>query len=160
MHRSQRDVYDARMEVAVAAPVPSRVDWRRKATPIACGCLLAGAAAVVALNDPSAPGSHFPACQFRAITGLWCPGCGLTRGFHQLFNGHVGAAMSYNLFVPVVLVFVVAKWWSWTRTAWGRPGIGVPVAVQRHAGVVVAVVLVVYGVLRNLPFAPFRSLAP
>jgi hypothetical protein len=148
------------MEVAVAAPVHTGANWRRRATPIACGCLLAGAAAVVALNDPSAPGSRFPACQFHAMTGLWCPGCGLTRGFHQLFNGHLGAAISYNLFVPLVLVLVVAKWWSWLRTSWGRPGIRVPMAVQRHTGVVVAVVLVVYGVLRNIPYAPFRSLAP
>jgi hypothetical protein len=163
MHRSQRDVYDAHMEVAVTAPpAPPKgpVAWRRRAMPILCGCALAGAAALVAVNDPSAPVSRFPACQFHAMTGLWCPGCGLTRGFHQLLTGHLGAAMSYNVFVPLVLVAVVARWWSWLRTSWGHRGIRLPAAVSRHAGAVIAVAMVVYGVLRNIPVAPFRSLAP
>ena len=148
------------MEVAVEAPTVQPASWLRRAAPVACGCLLAGAAAVVTLNDPSAPGSRFPACQFHSLTGLWCPGCGLTRGFHQLFNGHIGAAISYNVFVPLVLVAIVGRWWTWTRTSWGRPPLQVPAVVTRHAGMTIAVAMVVYGVLRNIPAAPFRSLAP
>lgn len=121
---------------------------------------MAGAAAVVALNDPSAPGSRFPACAFHSLTGLWCPGCGLTRGFHQLFNGNIGSALSYNVFVPLVLVAVVGSWWGWVRNSWGRPSIVWPMALRRSIGVVVPVALITYGVLRNLPVAPFRSLAP
>lgn len=148
------------MEVAVDAPAVQPASWRRRAAPIACGCVLAGAAAVVALNDPSAPGSRFPACQFHSLTGLWCPGCGLTRGFHQLLNGHLGSAMSYNLFVPLVLVAIVGRWWSWTRTSWGYAPLRVPAVVTRHAGMTLAVAMVIYGVLRNIPAAPFSSLAP
>lgn len=143
----------------VTAPTPSR--WSARLTPVVCGCAMAGAAAVVALNDPSAAGSRFPPCAFHATTGLWCPGCGLTRGFHQLFNGHVGSALSYNLFVPVVLAAAVVGWWSWARAAWGRP-------VQwrwrargsRWLTVGVPAVIITYGVLRNIPVAPFRALAP
>ena len=107
-----------------AARAPSG-RWRRVA-PVVCGCALVGAAALVAAFDPAASGSRFPACQFKAVTGLWCPGCGLTRGFHELFNGHPVAALQHNVFIPLVLAAVVAGWWSWLRTSWGRSGFRAP----------------------------------
>lgn len=115
---------------------------------------------MVARFDPAAPGSHFPACQFKAMTGLWCPGCGLTRGFHQLFTGHPVSALQHNLFVPIVLVAVVAGWWSWTRSSWGRPALRMPTRAMRPIAVGLPVLIIAYGVLRNLPFAPFSALAP
>ena len=133
--------------------------WRR-AAPIACGCALAGAAALVAAIDPAAPGSRFPACQFKALTGLWCPGCGLTRGFHQLFNGHPLSALQYNLFIPLVLVAVLTAWWSWFRSSRGHPRVQAPSWTMRATAVGLPAALLVYGVLRNIPFAPFTALAP
>lgn len=128
--------------------------------PLAVGGALAGAAVLVATNDPAAPGSRFPACAFHAVTGLWCPGCGLTRACHQLFTGHPLAALQSNLFVPIVLAVVVGSWWSWWRSARG----GTPVRWPRHtrvaASVVLPIALIVYGVLRNIPAAPFDALAP
>ena len=80
----------------------------RRAAPVLCGCAGVAAAVFVTLNDPAAPGSHYPQCVFRTSTGLWCPGCGLTRGFHQLFSGHLLQALNENLFVPVALTFLLA----------------------------------------------------
>ena len=133
--------------------------WRR-AAPIACGCLALGAAAVVARFDPAASGSRFPACQFRAVTGLWCPGCGLTRGFHQLFTGHPISAVQYNVFVPLVLIATAIAWWSWMRASWGRQPVPLPTWVRRSLAVYVPIAVVFYGVLRNVPASPFSSLAP
>jgi hypothetical protein len=142
---------------AVSNPPTS---WVRRATPVACGCVMVGAAALVALNDPSAPGSRFPACQFRALTGLWCPGCGLTRGFHELFTGHPFAALGFNLFVPMVLVGVLAAYWSWARRCWGRAPLRRPAWTIPFLTWVLPAMLIVYGVLRNIPAAPFDALAP
>jgi hypothetical protein len=121
---------------------------------------MAAAATAVALYDPAAPGNHFPGCIFHATTGLWCPGCGLTRGFHQLLTGHPLAALGENVFVPVVLVAVVASWLGWLRTSWGGATRVWPAWMHRSIQTVIPVALVVYGVLRNIPAAPFRSLAP
>ncbi len=156
LNRRRRLVYAGRVQTVSVAPTSV---WR-KVAPAACGCALAGAAALVALNDPAAAGSRFPACTFRAATGLWCPGCGLTRGFHQLFNGNLLSALQYNLFVPLVLVAVVAAWWSWTRTSWGRPALRMPPRLVRPLALGVPFAVVAYGVLRNVPVAPFQSLAP
>jgi hypothetical protein len=145
------------MQVAIAGAT----GWKQRAAPVLCGCALAGASAVIALNDPSAAGSRFPACVFHATTGLWCPGCGLTRGFHQLFNGHIGAALSYNLFVPLVLVAVVGSWFTWTLAVWGRPlRQRVSLTGSRWVTVGLPVILIAYAVLRNIPAVPFTALAP
>lgn len=133
--------------------------WTYRVGAVACGGAIAGGAVVVALNDPAAEGSGYPTCIFQTATGLWCPGCGLTRGLHQLLNGRVGAAMSYNVFVPLLVVAVAWGWWSWMRTSWGRAPLRAPRLVGQ-AMWAVPVALVIYGVLRNIPTAPFNALAP
>jgi hypothetical protein len=35
-------------------------------------------------------------CTFKRITGVGCPGCGLTRSFISLAHGDLGAAWRYN----------------------------------------------------------------
>jgi hypothetical protein len=137
----------------------SATPWKR-AAPILGGAALAAAGVYTALNDPAAPGTHFLFCPFHSLTGLWCPGCGLTRGVHQLLTGHPSAALGYNVFVPLALLGIVVAWWNWMCTAWGRPAVVNPSWVKYGISNVLPALLVVYGVARNLPIAPFRSLAP
>ena len=146
--------------VQLAAVAPT--NRLRRSAPVA-GALAVGAAAVaVAANDPAAPGSHFPACAFHSATGLWCPGCGLTRGVHALLTGHVGSALSSNVFTPVAVVAVVWALLSWFRVAWDRPALRLRLAPRaQHVLFVTGTVAVLgYGLLRNIPVAPFRALAP
>jgi len=44
-------------------------------------------------------GAGIPVCWFHALTGLPCPGCGLTRAFSSLLHGHLQAAFAYHPFV-------------------------------------------------------------
>jgi len=144
----------------VQATVTAPSAWWRRVAPVACGCALAAGAGLVALNDPAAAGSRFPPCAFRVTTGLWCPGCGLTRGFHQLFTGHPLSAVGYNLFVPLVLIAVLAAWGSWLRSAWGHRGYSAPPWLRRQVAITLPVLVIAYGVLRNIPIGPFVALAP
>ena len=132
----------------------------RRAAPIACGAALVGAAAFIGTHDPGAAGSRFPPCAFHQVTGLWCPGCGLTRGTYQLLHGHVGAALSYNVFTPVALAAIVVVWVGWLRMSTGGPALHMPQRLVRPLAVIAPVLVVVYGVLRNVPIAPLRALAP
>ena len=136
------------------------IQWIRRAAPVACGCAAAGLAVVVTLNDPAAADSNFPACLFRTTTGLWCPGCGVTRGLHQLFNGHLGTALNYNVFIPLLVVAAGMGWWSWLRTSWGRQPVAIPAWIVRPLAWGLPVALVAYGILRNIPTDPFNALAP
>ncbi len=133
---------------------------RMQAAALATGAALAGAAALVALNDPSAPGSRFPSCAFHATTGLWCPGCGLTRATHHLLTGDVAAALSSNVFTPFVLAAIVACWVTWTLGTFGREVRNPILRLPAWSGPALVVLLVVFGVARNLPGDPWQALAP
>ena len=144
----------------IGLPASTHGDLARRAAPLAAGAALVSATAFIATHDPAAASSPFPGCVFHQITGLWCPGCGLTRGTYQLLHGHVGAALGYNLFTPLALAAIVVSWWSWTRLSWGGSPIHLPSWAARALAIAVPAFLVVYGVLRNLPVAPLRALAP
>jgi hypothetical protein len=123
------------------------------------GILAIGAgAAVVGRFNPTTAG-FFPVCPLHALTGLNCPGCGLTRGFHALFNGDVLTALHFNALLPIYafiffyftasmfLIVVRGRGLSWR--------IFPPSALYGFLFVVAA-----FFILRNLPFYPFTLLAP
>ena len=144
----------------MAVPLVAPTSWPMRTAAVACGCALAAAAVTVAVVDPSSPTSRFPACPFHTLTGLWCPGCGLTRATHALLRGDVAGAISRNVFTPFVLVAIVLAWASWTLTAFGRPTRNPVERLPRWFGPVLLSAFVVYGVLRNLPVPALRTLAP
>ena len=96
-------------------------------------------------------------CAFHALTGLHCPGCGLTRMLHALVHGDVARAWSMNPLAMIALPLLAAmlvQWW------WGKPVLPARLDRYAHDGRVWIVALVVFGVLRNLPFAAFAWMAP
>lgn len=133
---------------------------RARVAAVACGCALAASAVYVAVNDPAAKGSRFLPCVFHATTGLWCPGCGITRGVHQLLRGDLAAALGHNLFTPLVVVAIVVAWSVWALRAFGR-SLRSPIdrMPDRWAQVLLGCVIV-FGVVRNIPIGPFTALAP
>jgi len=122
------------------------------------GAVLAGAA-YLALADPS-QGGWYPACPFHAVTGWWCPGCGMTRAAGALVRGHIGAAVSYNLLAIVVVPMALYGWLSWMGRAAGRPRLPALTRLPPAVWTVGVVVAVSFAVLRNLPWEPFTHLAP
>ena len=146
------------MELGLPASVHG--DLARRATPIAVGAALAASAGFVATHNPGAAGSLYPQCAFHQATGLWCPGCGLTRGVYQLLHGHLGAALSYNIFTPFAIAAIAIVWLGWLRVSWGAQPWRLPPQAARWLAFTTPALLLIYGVLRNLPVAPLRALAP
>lgn len=48
-----------------------------------------------------------PLCAFKVMTGLPCPGCGLTRAVCALGHGQIDMAMKYHPFVLVIYPVMV-----------------------------------------------------
>jgi hypothetical protein len=119
--------------------------------------LAAGVAAfaVVALVDPNEPG-HYPTCPFLALTGKFCPGCGSLRAMHALTHGDVAAAAGLNVLALASLPVLALIWLLWVRRSWT----GAPRAKTAPATLIwaLAVAVLVFGVVRNLPFG--AALAP
>lgn len=106
--------------------------------------LLAAVALATALADPAQPGP-FPACPFRAVTGLDCPGCGSLRALHQLTRGHLVAAADYN---ALLLAFLPVGAGVWLRVVTSRSR---PRVLPVWWGRAVLAVLLLWTVIRNLP---------
>jgi len=96
-----------------------------------------------------------PKCMFHELTGMYCPGCGMTRATHHLLHGHILTALHCNAIFTLALPCVVAYGiWRWT----GQPERALswrPVYVWLLLGVVA-----VFGIVRNIPIHPFTLLAP
>jgi len=112
----------------------------------------------VASHDPVGAGNHYPTCVFHELTGLWCPGCGLTRGTYALLHGDLPAAVSLNVFTPLVLGVILMTWVAWVRRAWGRPPRPIALRLPRWWSPALIATVLAYGVVRNLP--GFHALAP
>ncbi len=133
-------------------------DRRQVAGALGCGCALAAAAVYVAINDPSSPGVHLPACPLYATTGLWCPGCGMTRATHALLRGDIAAAFGFNLFFPLFVGGIVIAWLAWLRRSLGCSPIFAFSRLPTWLPVAAGTGLIAFGVLRNVP--GFQALGP
>jgi len=115
------------------------------------------AAAVLFLFDP-ARHSFYPTCLFHRATGLLCPGCGSLRALHQLFHGHLFAAIHFNALLIASLPLCA---WLGARGVIRKRHNQPFFASARPLWLWCAlVVLIVFGVIRNLPFAQTLWLAP
>ena len=63
-----------------------------------------GGVVAVAAVWPALPFHPSVACPFRAVTGVPCPFCGLTRAVVAAVHGHVGTSLAFNPAGIVVLV--------------------------------------------------------
>ena len=117
------------------------------------------AGAFAAIVPPHGQGFYLR-CPLYEATGVLCPICGATRAVSALASGHLGAALHDNVLLVAAVPVLVVLWLGWmARSVGGRPLLSRlrwPPALTPYA----AVVAVVFGVLRNLPFGPFHALVP
>lgn len=107
--------------------------------------------------DPNAADSLLPACPFFSLTGLYCPGCGSTRCLHALAHFDLVAALAMNPLLVVALP-LLASMLAWNAGL--QPAAWAPAARWLGQARLWLWGLLGFGVLRNLPFAPFAWLAP
>lgn len=103
-----------------------------------------------------------PGCIFHDVTGLHCPGCGATRAVFAMARGDYRTAWTMNqilwiglglgLFYFIIAVMARRPGSTIMRRPWAR----LPAA----GGWVIAGGVLLFGVLRNLPYWPFTLLAP
>ncbi|WP_031089894.1 DUF2752 domain-containing protein [Streptomyces sp. NRRL WC-3549] len=136
------------------APAPaSRL--RRVLVPAGVMAAVVGAFGYVAAVDPNEPG-HYPVCPLLRLTGLLCPGCGGLRSAHAFAHGDLVTALGANAVAVVGYAVFAVVWLLWTvRAVRGKP-LRIALAPGYWWGV--GAVLVVFSVVRNLPFG--SALAP
>jgi Protein of unknown function (DUF2752) len=97
----------------------------------------------------------YPPCIFKKFTGLQCPGCGSARACYHLLHGHLLTAIDYNLllagFLPLMALEGISRFFSVNQ---------VLRVIENHIRpIALLCIILVFWVLRNLPFYPFNILS-
>ena len=117
-----------------------------------------GGAAFVWFFNPTTAG-FFPACPLFQMTGIACPGCGMTRGFHAFFHGDFLTALDYNAMLPIYLfIFAYLLVAMVAIAVRGRMIIFQIFKPNLIWGFLILSLL--FALLRNLPYYPFTILYP
>ncbi|HWZ82150.1 MAG TPA: DUF2752 domain-containing protein [Terriglobales bacterium] len=94
--------------------------------------------------------SFYPRCPFFALTGMECPGCGMTRALAALLDGQFAVSWHYNplailLLPPLAVYFFTGYWRGISRRDWSIPQLPSPVLAMLFVSITL------FGVARNLP---------
>jgi hypothetical protein len=107
--------------------------------------------------DPNRFG-FYPFCTFYRTTGLLCPGCGSLRALHRLLHGRVVEAIHFNALLVLSLPLVGC--YAFVMIQRQRRGRGAAMAIRPAWLWCGLGIVILFGVLRNLPFAHAAWLAP
>lgn len=99
-------------------------------------------------------GTGFP-CLIKKFTHLYCPGCGITRMFLNIFSLNFYQAFRYNpLIFTYLILYIIYITINFIKVYLKKPKI----TLNNGIYVVLIVVAIIFGILRNLPY--FSYLAP
>ncbi|MCX6878688.1 MAG: DUF2752 domain-containing protein [Verrucomicrobia bacterium] len=131
---------------------------RKRAIAVVLGTLMLGAGVYV-LRQHGSEG-WLPGCAWRKLTGLNCPGCGMTRATVAVLHGQLGTAFRCNplgmVLLPPALVGLALELSGWVR---GKPWSS-RLRLGASGGWIIAVTVIAFWILRNFPWWPFTLLAP
>jgi len=120
--------------------------------------LIVGLTVLFYLVEPT-KNSLFPRCVFNSLTGYYCPGCGSQRALHHLLHLNISGVASNNfLFIPALLLIVYHYAYKLLNKKFDLrlPGL----FYYKSTPWIVFGVILLFWILRNLPYYPFTILAP
>jgi hypothetical protein len=135
--------------------------WDFKVNKIVQIVLFLAVTAMLVLFFVLEPGNNslFPRCIFNSLTGYYCPGCGSQRAMHQLVHlNFAGVASNNFLFIPALIFIGYHYSYKLLNKKFGLklPGL----FYFKATPWIVFGIVVLFWILRNLPYYPFNVLAP
>ena len=97
-------------------------------------------------------------CVYYELSGMYCPGCGITRAAYSLLQLDFYQAIRYNAFsiiiIPLIGLYLIGGIYSWLFNKTNFMDNKIPLVIW----IIFIVLLLLYGILRNMP--QFSCLAP
>jgi hypothetical protein len=95
-------------------------------------------------------------CMFHKLTGLHCPGCGVTRMLGALLQLDFYGAFRFNMLIfcllPFAVIFCLRHWLRWVRT-----GKSITDLLENTVSIIALVLAIAFGIMRNLPWFSYLS---
>ena len=88
-------------------------------------------------------------CPVNLVTGLYCPGCGVSRMFFCLFRMDIAGAFSSNcvIFCLLPIAAIAAVFHAYRYIRYGRGGLYKAETVALY---VIIAILILFGIARNI----------
>lgn len=101
-------------------------------------------------------------CSFKHITGLSCPGCGLSRSFHSVANMNLPEAFGFHLLGPVffLLLLSVSVIYSYEAISGNRIKTGINRRTWKSIAIIILTIWFIFWIVRMVGeiFPEFLSL--
>lgn len=115
-----------------------------------CGILLFSCLLVCYLIFGKEFGIYVP-CFLNYVTGLYCPGCGLTRMLYSMLEGNFYQAFRFNplMFIATPFIFLLIVDYLVSGFFKRKPII---TKIPNVIWYLLIVVFIIYGIMRNMPW--------
>ena len=103
--------------------------------------------------------NYLPKCPLYVSTGIYCPGCGSQRATHNLLNFNFLGVLNQNvLYIFGLLIIgyhllISGINYIFSKTIYNY-------IYHPKTPIVLLIIIVVFWILRNIPYYPFNLLAP
>jgi len=99
-------------------------------------------------------------CAFKESTGLECTGCGGQRSFYYLVHGDLKNSLTNNALLLLFLVLLIYFVFYIIDVGIFKNKINDNFIFNKTFGIGFLIIIVLFTVLRNIPYYPFNLLAP
>ena len=112
------------------------------------------------INNPMDGEGRFLRCPSNLIFGIYCPGCGTQRALHHLLHLEIKEALRYNaLFVFVFPMMIYGMILIGYNVIFNTKKT-IPFITQRNVIIGLLLLILIFGIVRNIPYYPFNILMP
>ncbi len=127
------------------------IDKNKIISVIIISCMVVSAGALYFI-DPRKYLISIP-CMFNYFTGLYCPGCGGLRGTFCLLHFDILKGLKYNLLIVFILAGFIYYLIREIIFLFKNKYIS---HINKNILYIFLIIFIIYGVIRNLPFEPFK----
>jgi len=103
--------------------------------------------------------NFLPKCPLYATTGIYCPGCGSQRATHYLLHFNFMGAMRQNVLYLLALILLGYHALTLLANKLFKKQYH-SILNYKKTPIIILILVIIFWVLRNLPWEPFNLLAP
>ena len=103
--------------------------------------------------------NFFPKCPLYLTTGIYCPGCGSQRATHHLLNFNFIGVLQQNILYMLGLVLLGYHLTITSLNLIFKKNL-YNYLYHPKTPIFLLIIIVVFWILRNIPYYPFNILAP